>query len=118
MGVVTYDLLDCEILGEARDGEERTYVPDPLGSTAALLDTSQNKTDKFLYWPYGEERSRTGTTETPFRFAGTLRYYGDGAGRNYVSCGAGHLACQTAGGGRCYRFAGPCGAALVPAGCC
>ena len=41
----------------------------------ALLDNTQAQTDTFAYWPYGEERTRTGTTPTPFRFVGALGYY-------------------------------------------
>jgi hypothetical protein len=55
----------------------KLYVPDPLGSTVALLDNTQTQTDTFTYWPYGEERVRTGTTPTPFRFVGTAGYYRD-----------------------------------------
>ena len=38
MSVVNYLTVDGEILSETRDGVERDYLPDPLGSTAALLD--------------------------------------------------------------------------------
>jgi RHS repeat-associated protein len=48
------------------------------------LDSSQAETDTFAYWPYGEEVSRTGTTNTPFTFVGTLGYYRDSATRSYV----------------------------------
>lgn len=76
--------VDGEILAETRGGADRDYLPDPLGSTAALLDESQAMTDAFAYWPYGEERSRTGSTPTPFTYVGTLGYYRDQAGRLYV----------------------------------
>ncbi len=36
------------------------------------------------YWPYGEVRSRTGSTPTKFLFAGTLGYFADGLTRLYV----------------------------------
>jgi RHS repeat-associated protein len=84
MPATTYETLEGEILGETRNGVERDYVPDPLGSVAALIDSSQAKTDTFSYWPYGEERSRTGSIVTPFRFVGTLGYYRDDSGRSYV----------------------------------
>jgi RHS repeat-associated protein len=84
MPVVTYDVVDGEVLGETRDGAGRTYVPDPLGSTAALIDSSGNITDEWEYWPYGEVRSHAGSSETPFTYLGTLGYYSDGAGRYYV----------------------------------
>jgi RHS repeat-associated protein len=72
------------IVTETRSGVERDYVPDPLGSTAALVDSVGTVTDSFEYWPYGELRSRTGTTPTPFQYVGTLGYYTDVLGRLYV----------------------------------
>jgi len=84
MGVVNYTTVNGEILSENRNGVKRDYVPDPLGSTIALLDNTQTKTDTFEYWPYGDVRARTGTTATPFQFVGTLGYYRDSAVRTYV----------------------------------
>ena len=84
MPTVSYLTVGGETLAETRGGAERDYLPDPLGSVAALLDPSQARTDAFLYWPFGEERSRTGSTPTPFRFVGTLGYHRDGEGRTYV----------------------------------
>jgi RHS repeat-associated protein len=61
----------------------------------ALVDSSTGAlTDTFEYWPYGEVRSRTGTTPTPFQYVGTLGYYTDLAGRLYVR--ARHYLTQTA----------------------
>ena len=79
-----YTVANGEVIAEKRGGVRKTYVPDPLGSTIALLDNTQTKTDTFSYWPYGELKSRTGTTATPFRFVGTLGYYHDSSNRNYV----------------------------------
>src|SRR4051794_6446424 len=79
-----YTTINGEVIAEKRAGVRRLYVPDPLGSTVALLDSSQAKSDTFEYWPYGEERVRTGTTPTPFRFVGTAGYYQDSSGRCYV----------------------------------
>ncbi len=81
---VTYTVINGEVLSENRNGVIRDYVPDSLGSTIALLDNTQSITDTFEYWPYGEVRSRTGTTATPFQFVGTLGYYTDASGRAYV----------------------------------
>lgn len=74
---VTYFAFGGEIVYENRGGVERDYVRDPLGSTVALLNNSQTQTDTFEYWPYGEVRTRTGTTPTPFQFVGTQGYYLD-----------------------------------------
>ncbi len=81
---VTYTVVDGEVLSENRNGVIRDYVPDSLGSTIALLDNAQTITDTFEYWPYGEVRTRTGTTATPFQFVGTMGYYTDASGRAYV----------------------------------
>jgi RHS repeat-associated protein len=83
MPTVRYTVVDGEVIAEKRGGTRRQYVPDPLGSTVALRDSVQ-ATDTFANWPYGEERSRTGTTNTPFRFVGTLGYYRDSSALSYV----------------------------------
>lgn len=82
---VRYTVFDGEILSETRNGVKRDYVPDPLGSTIALLDSSQTKTDTLDYWPYGEVRARTGTTATPFQFGGTRQQYWAAASRGYAA---------------------------------
>ena len=79
MGTVRYTVINGEVVAEKRGGVRRLYVPDPLGSTVALLDNTQAKTDTFDYWPYGEESAHTGTIPTPFRFAGSFEYYRDSA---------------------------------------
>ena len=84
MPTASYLILDGEVLAETRGGADRDYLPDPIGSVVALLDSNQARTDEFAYWPYGEERVRTGTTPTPFRFVGTLGYRRDDAARTYV----------------------------------
>lgn len=84
MATVRYTVINSEVIAEKRSGVRRQYVPDPLGSTVALLDNTQAKTDTFTYWPYGEEATRTGTTATSFRYVGTLGYYRDSATKSYV----------------------------------
>jgi len=79
-----YTVVDGEVIAEKRSGVRHQLVPDPLGSTIALLDNTQTQTDTFTYWPYGEEQSRTGTTATPLRFVGTLGYYRDSSTKSYV----------------------------------
>ena len=84
MGTVRYTVLDGEIVSENRNGVIRDYVPDPLGSTVALLDNTQTITDTFSYFPSGTVASRTGTTSTPFQFVGTKGYHADASGKTYV----------------------------------
>lgn len=81
---VVYTVVDGEVLSENRASVKRDYVPDPLGSTVALLDNTQTQSDAWTYWPYGEVRTRTGATATPFQFVGTAGYYRDSSSRAYV----------------------------------
>jgi RHS repeat-associated protein len=85
MAVVNYTVLNGEVIAEKRGGVRSCYVPDPLGSTRALLDNTQSQTDTFDYWPYGEVKpGRTGTTATPFQYVGKWGYYQDSSSRTYV----------------------------------
>lgn len=85
MGVTSYLTLEGEILSETRSGVESDYIPDPQGSTAALIDSSQVITDTFTWWPYGEQRSHVGSSVTPFGYQGTSGYFTDSSSnRIYV----------------------------------
>ena len=84
MSTIRYTVIDGEVIAEKRNGVRKLYVPDPLGSTVALLDNTQAQTDTFAYWPYGEDAGRTGTTPTPFQHVGTAGYYRDSSTRGYV----------------------------------
>lgn len=84
MGTVRYTVIDREVIAEKRSGVRKQYVPDPLGSTVAMLDNTQTQTDTFSYWPYGELASRTGSTPTPFQYVGTEGYYSNSIDRVYV----------------------------------
>ena len=79
-----YTVVNGEILSENRSGTIRDYVPDPLGSTVALLDNTQVQKDTFTYWPYGEVKNHVGSSTTPFQFVGTLGYYTDSVSKTYV----------------------------------
>lgn len=74
---VVYTNFCGMIVSETRGGVERDYVPDTLGSTAALVDSSQTITDRWEYWPYGEVSQRTGVNQTPFTFVGMRGYFKD-----------------------------------------
>jgi RHS repeat-associated protein len=84
MGTVRYTVVNGQVIAENRNGVRKTYVPDPSGSTIALLDDKQKITDAFSYSPFGELKSRTGTTPTPFQYIGTRGYYTDPNNRIYV----------------------------------
>lgn len=79
-----YTVVNGRVYRENRNGTQRRYVSDALGSTVALLDSTQTITDTYTYWPYGEEKSHTGTSTTPLRYVGGLGYYRDAAKRIYV----------------------------------
>jgi hypothetical protein len=72
---VTYATVAGQILYENRGGVETEFVPDPLGSVIACRNASGTTTYTAKYWPYGEVRTRTGSTATPFTFVGNLGYY-------------------------------------------
>jgi RHS repeat-associated protein len=74
---VTYTTINGQILSENRNGVKSDYIPDPLGSTAALVNASHTITDTFSWWPFGEQRSHAGSSVTPFGFTGTLGCYTD-----------------------------------------
>jgi len=84
MAVVNYTVINGEVIAETRSGTRHSYVPDPLGNTICLLSTTQSLTDVWTYWPYGEVKTRIGTTGTPFQYVGTQGYYQDSSSRNYV----------------------------------
>ena len=81
---VRYTNFGGELVAEDRGGVSSFYVPDNLGSTVALKNTAGTTTDSFTYWPYGEIRTRTGSTATPFTFVGNLGYYQVSTSRYYV----------------------------------
>src|SRR5471030_2003064 len=72
---VTYTTINGQIVYENRNGVQRHYVPDTLGSTIALMDSTGTITDTYTYWPFGEIRNHTGPSVTPFTYGGTIGYY-------------------------------------------
>jgi|GEM_PF-1853991 len=85
MGVTSYLTIDGEIISETRSGARADYLPDPLGSTRALTNSSQTITDTYFYWPYGEIRSHSGRSVTVYTFCGTLGYRADSIGYYVIS---------------------------------
>jgi len=85
VGVTSYLVVGGEILSETRNGVKSDYIPDPLGSTSALINSSGTITDTFIYWPYGQVRTHVGSSVTPFVYVGTAGYYTDViSGRLYI----------------------------------
>ena len=81
---VKYLTIDGEIVSETRSGVRSDYIPDPLGSTAGLSTQPGTITDTFSWWPYGEQRSHSGTSVTPMGFIGAFGCYSDGVVRVYA----------------------------------
>jgi RHS repeat-associated protein len=75
MPVTTYATVAGRVLMENRAGTVREYLHDPLGSTIALLDSSNTKTHTASYWPYGEVQSGNVSSVTAFGFCGAWGYY-------------------------------------------
>ena len=74
---VVYSNAFGGVLAENRGGTVSIYVPDTQGSTIGLVSSSGVLTDRWVYWPYGEVASRTGTNVTPLTWLGTLGYFLD-----------------------------------------
>jgi len=78
-----YAVLEGEILSEKRGASRYRFVPDPLGSVRALLDTTGSITATRDYWPYGEIAAQSGGM-TSLQFVGVLGYFTDTTNRIYV----------------------------------
>ena len=66
-----------DLISQRREGDSRYYHFDGQGSTRALTDENEDVTDTYTYTAFGEEVSKTGTTENPFRYVGEKGYYFD-----------------------------------------
>lgn len=84
MPTTTYTIVHGEVLSENRNGTERAYLFDVIGSTMALADSSQTITDTFSYWPFGEQKSHAGVTATPLLFLGAYGATRDSATRTHI----------------------------------
>ena len=74
---VVYSNAFGGVFAENRGGVVSIYVPDTQGSAIGLVSSSGVLTDRWVYWPYGEVASRTGTNVTPLTWLGTLGYFLD-----------------------------------------
>jgi RHS repeat-associated protein len=78
-----YAVLDGEVLSEKRGASRYRFVPDPLGSVRAVLDTSGSIVATRDYWPYGEVAAQSGSM-TAIQFVGALGYFTDTTNRVYI----------------------------------
>ena len=80
----TYTIVHGEVLTENRNGTERAYLFDVIGSTMAIADSSQAITDTFSYWPFGEQKSHIGPSATPLQFLGVYGARKDSVTRIHI----------------------------------
>jgi RHS repeat-associated protein len=83
-GTLTRYVWGLGLIYEDTNGDTRTYHSNHQGSTVALTDGSGNVTDRVEYAPYGTVTSRTGNTNTPFLFNGSLGVMTDSNGLYYL----------------------------------
>jgi RHS repeat-associated protein len=67
---VVYNVINGIVAAENRGGVRSRYVGNAVGSTMALLNTSQAVSDSWSYMPYGETTRITGTTATKLLYVG------------------------------------------------
>ncbi len=65
------------LIGETRGGTTKYYHADALGTTRAITNSAQTKTDSLDTDAFGMNVAVTGTTPTPFGFAGQHGYQND-----------------------------------------
>jgi len=65
------------LIGETRGGASKYYHADALGTTRAITNSSQTKTDSLDTDAFGMSVAVTGSTPTPFGFAGQHGYQND-----------------------------------------
>ena len=65
------------LIGETRGGTSKYYHADALGTTRAITNSSQTKTDSLDTDAFGMTVAVTGSTPTPFGFAGQHGYQND-----------------------------------------
>ncbi|MBI2517335.1 MAG: RHS repeat protein [Opitutae bacterium] len=82
-GTKTFYVYGLGLLHEESGTAVRYYHCDRRGDTIALTDGTGAVTDRASYGVYGELLSRTGTTNTPFRFNGRWGVQTDANGLYY-----------------------------------
>ena len=82
MPVTRYTVSGGEVLSLVRSGAQDGPRAGPAGQRrqGVLARSSYSAS----YWPYGENRSSSGSAPCALGYLGALGYYGDGAGRSHV----------------------------------
>lgn len=81
---VRYNVVSGELVSENRAGTKSFYGTDALGSTITLRDAGGVVTDNYNYWPFGQTHTHTGSSLTPFEFAGGLGYRRVSSSLSYI----------------------------------
>ena len=90
---MVYSHFNGRLVHEDRGGVERGYVPDPLGSTVALVDESGAVQNTYRYKPYGGLQVKTGNAADPsFLWIGSAGYRERAANLEYVRARHYHVA--------------------------
>lgn len=84
MAITRYTTSNGRIVKQNRNGEIRGLISDTLGSVIKMVDEDGAVTDIRTYWPYGETRTSTGNTVTPWGFVGARGYYKSSYHLTYV----------------------------------
>ncbi len=79
-GGASYTQAGGSLVSENRGGTVKYYNGDALGTTRSLTSSTQTVTDTFRFGAFGLNTGRTGTTATPFGFAGSYGYQADSSG--------------------------------------
>jgi RHS repeat-associated protein len=80
-GTITHYVYGIGLLYEVSESDVATYYHfDQSGSTVALTDASGGVTDRVEYSPFGTITYRTGTTDTPYLYAGQFGIQQEGNG--------------------------------------
>ena len=84
-GTITRYVYGIGLLYEVDESDVATYYHfDQSGSTIALTDTSGAVTDRVEYSPFGTITHRTGTTDTPYLYAGQFGIQAESNGLLYM----------------------------------
>ena len=81
---VVYTNFGGRLVHESRNGIERHYLSDPLGSLVGEINENGSLTYEAEYWPFGETRTESGTKRSEWGFVGLLGYLEDASSMLYV----------------------------------
>jgi hypothetical protein len=73
------------LISQNRQGEERQFHFDALGSTLALTDDNQQVTDTNAYTAFGDVTEHSGSTVNQFQYVGQKGYYRTEPTASYIA---------------------------------